>query len=401
FSWRKLWRFTGPGWLMSLAYLDPGNLESDLQQGGYTGYQLLWVLWWATVMGFLLQEMVARLGIVAGRDLAQTVRSEYPRWLCYVVYVMMECAVIGADIQEVVGSAIALNLLTGGFVPVVVGCAITALDTFTFLAVEYLAREDGARWSRHLVGTMAACFFVNWGQSSTDGAALLKGWAAPLAVSAIGAVIMPHNLYLHSSLVLSRKVQRASKQKVYDAIWYARIESAGALLVAFLINLAVVATNANRFFSADCAEIEQGPYAVPTAWAGRDAALYVWALGLFAAGQSSTMVCTYAGQVIMGGMVQIKLRPWKQIAMTRALALGPALAVAVSTYGDQRLFNRINEYLNVLQSVLLPFAMLPALHFTRSTRILGCFASGGLYSYLTFALAALVIAVNIVLVVEF
>ena len=150
FSWRKLWRFTGPGWLMSLAYLDPGNLESDLQQGGYTGYQLLWVLWWATVMGFLLQEMVARLGIVAGRDLAQTVRSEYPRWLCYVVYVMMECAVIGADIQEVVGSAIALNLLTGGFVPVVVGCAITALDTFTFLAVEYLAREDGARWSRHL-----------------------------------------------------------------------------------------------------------------------------------------------------------------------------------------------------------------------------------------------------------
>jgi hypothetical protein len=134
FSWKKLWRFAGPGWLMSLAYLDPGNLESSLQQGAYTGFSLVWVLWWATVMGLVLQEMSARLGLATGRDLAQTVRAEYPRWLNYVIYVMMEIAVIGADIQEVVGSGVALNLMTG--MPVWLGCLITGIDTFTFLAVQ-------------------------------------------------------------------------------------------------------------------------------------------------------------------------------------------------------------------------------------------------------------------------
>ena len=135
FSWRKLWRFAGPGWLMSLAYLDPGNLESNLQQGAYTHFHIVWVLWWATVTGLILQEMSARIGLVTGRDLAQAVRDEYPRWLSLTVYVMMEIAVIGADIQEVVGSGIAFNLLSGGFIPVWAGCLITVVDTFTFLAM--------------------------------------------------------------------------------------------------------------------------------------------------------------------------------------------------------------------------------------------------------------------------
>lgn len=138
FRWRKLWRFMGPGVMMSLAYLDPGNLESDLQLGAYTGLELLWLLWWAHAMGLVLQEMVARLGIVTGADLAQTVRREYPPWVRLVLYVMMEVAVIGADIQEVIGTAIALNLLTLGWLPVWVGCIVTALDTVTFLAVQYL-----------------------------------------------------------------------------------------------------------------------------------------------------------------------------------------------------------------------------------------------------------------------
>eukprot|EP00966_Prymnesium_polylepis_P312556 7222736-Prymnesium_polylepis.1 len=138
FSWRKLWRFAGPGWLMSLAYLDPGNLESDLQEGAYTGYRIVWVLWWATVMGLILQEMSARIGIVTGRDLAQTVRAGYPRWLNYVIYVNMEIAVIAADIQEVVGTGVAIYLLSNKHIPVYVGCIITACDTLTFLAIQYL-----------------------------------------------------------------------------------------------------------------------------------------------------------------------------------------------------------------------------------------------------------------------
>ena len=177
FSWRKLWRFAGPGWLMSLAYLDPGNLESSLQQGAYTQLNLVWVLWWATVMGLILQEMSARLGLVTGRDLAQTVRAEYPRWLCYFVYVMMEIAVIGADIQEVVGSGVALKLMTG--MPVWVGCLITGFDTFTFLAVQYLGVRYLEALICILIGTMSVCFFVNWGTSGADAGALMRGWIVP------------------------------------------------------------------------------------------------------------------------------------------------------------------------------------------------------------------------------
>jgi NRAMP (natural resistance-associated macrophage protein)-like metal ion transporter len=254
---------------MSLAYLDPGNLEGDLQQGGYTNLKLVWVLFWATVMGLILQEMSARLGIVSGFDLAQTVRAEYPRWLTFVIYVNMEIAVIAADIQEVVGTGIAINLMSNGAVPVVVGCLITSLDTLTFLAIQYLGVRYLEGFITFLIFMMSVCFFINWGVSNTDAGALMTGWIVPelpsyavtQAVGTIGAVIseprhatprrlvllsrcltarlvlpslclasppidasvppavpVPHNLYLHSGLVLSRKINRASPHRVNDAI---------------------------------------------------------------------------------------------------------------------------------------------------------------------------------------
>ena len=223
FSWRKLWRFAGPGWLMSLAYLDPGNLESDLQEGAYTGYRIVWVLFWATAMGLILQEMAARIGLVTGRDLAQTVRAGYPRWLNYIIYVNMEIAVIAADIQEVVGTGVAIYLLSNKFIPVWVGCIITAADTLTFLAIQYLGVRYLEAFICILISTMSICFFINWGVSggssfgSSDldvnlpfGLAVptMQSWAVTQAVGTIGAVIMPHNLYLHSGLVLSRKISR-------------------------------------------------------------------------------------------------------------------------------------------------------------------------------------------------
>jgi len=258
---------------------------------------------------------------------------------------------------------------------------------------------------------------------------------------------MPHNLYLHSGLVLSRKINRASPHRVHDAIWYARIESAGALLFSFFINLAVVAVNADKFFSPVCGEATSGPYACldrasyvaggentsrasggghgaacTVQQSGKsglcgeiglsvegyalrgalgDSSLYIWALGLFAAGQASTMVCTYAGQIIMGGCLKLHIAPWKRVAFTRVFALAPALAVAASTVGNPSLFNNINEYLNILQSVQLPFAMLPVLHFTASKQIVGRFRSGTCAMAAAVVLALLVIAVNMVLVVEF
>jgi len=284
----------------------------------------------------------------------------------------------------------------------------------------------------------------------------MTGWVVPTlpsyvlmqAVGTVGAVIMPHNLYLHSGLVLSRKVKRDSPTRVYAAIWYSRIEAAAALLFSFFINLAIIAANASEFFNPVCAELTNGPFAcfstettggdgVSNGSAGgggsrqlcalpsRDnvsgacdelglqlegralaeglsqSSLYIWALGLLAAGQASTMVCTYAGQIIMGGCLQLELAAWKRVAITRIFALGPALAVALSTVENAKLFININEYLNILQSVQLPFAMLPVLHFASSKRHLGRFASGPILFAVTCCLAFLVLSVNVLLVVQF
>jgi len=423
-------------------------LESDLQQGAYTGFQLTWVLFWATVMGLLLQELSARIGVVTGKDLAQNVRVHYPRWLNYVIYVNMELAVIASDIQEVVGSGVALYLLTNGSLPVWLGCLITGADTFTFIAVHYM----GVRYLEALVciliATMTGCFFYNWGSSEVNTGQLLQGLVLPtlpsratqsmLAVGTIGAVIMPHNLYLHSGLVLSRKIDRQSSAKVTEAIIYNFIESALALSASFIINLAILATNAANFYNPVCAHDDAGPFACLDL-AAFDAgsgdpgspcslpfgkgvgacgeigikgegsalehglgkyALYIWAVGLLAAGQASTMTCTYAGQIIMGGCLQFELAAWKRVAVTRAFALGPAVLVAVCTYGNDALFNTINELLNMLQSLQLPFSMLPLLTIASSSHVMHSFALGRVGKAILYCIAALVLTVNVILVVQ-
>jgi natural resistance-associated macrophage protein len=269
----------------------------------------------------------------------------------------------------------------------------------------------------------------------------LKIYATTQAVGTIGAVIMPHNLYLHSSLVLSRKIERTSPDRVNQAIKYNLIESSLALLISFFINLGILAANANNFYSPTCAEHPQGPYAclsiaafdasgdvgngqgtpcvLPTGASGKcgqigldseanalkyglgHAATYTWAIGLLAAGQASTMTCTYAGQVIMGGCLDIQLAPWKRVAFTRALALGPSIAVAATTISDSGLYNDINEYLNVLQSVQLPFAMLPLLHFSAQKSLLGRFRSSPCFMFLNVCLALVVMSINMYLIYQF
>lgn len=247
---------------------------------------------------------------------------------------------------------------------------------------------------------------------------------------------MPHNLYLHSGLVLSRKIDRLSPRRVHEATWYNFLESGLALLVSFFINLAIVATNAGHFFSSSCAETAGGPYACVNHQAiGSDPAygscerpdgrrgvcaeiglqnegnalkhgiggfaLYVWAFGLFASGQAATMTCTYAGQVIMGGCLEIQLAPWKRVAFTRAIALGPSILVAAATVGNSTLFSNINEWLNVLQSVQLPFAMLPLMHLCSKDRVMQRFRSSKPVLLINVFLASIVFAGNAVLIVQF
>ena len=450
FSWRKLLRFAGPGWLMSLAYLDPGNLESDLQQGAYTGAAQVWVLWWSTVIGYVLQEGCARLGLATGRDLAQCVRSGYPRWVSLIVYVAMELAVTASDIQEVVGSAIALKLLFG--LPLWAGCVVTAMDTLTFLLVHKLGVRYLEALITSLIALVAVCFFISAGNALSIapdvGEAVrqvVEGWALPSlqpwgytqAVATLGAVIMPHNLYLHSSLVLSRRTPSDGAQQLHEAISYSRIESAGALFFSFLINLAVVVTFWRYFYRVECAEMEGGPFVCVTvdslapgqqalgqcyargappgqpatctqidlAFAG-DAlgkavghlAKFVWAVGLLAAGQAATMTATFAGQVLMDGMVTVNVAPWARVLFTRTLCMGPAIAIALSGAAEPAVFGPINMFLNVLQSVLLPFAMLPMLHFTTSAAVMGRFLASTTANVLMCAISLVVLCINLLTV---
>ena len=420
-SFRLFLKYAGPGWLMSLAYLDPGNLEADLQGGAYTGHQLLWILLVAHVIGFVMQVLAARLGAVSGQHLAEICRAKYPNSLSRVLWVMTELAIVGADVQEVVGTAIALNVLLG--IPMWAGVLITAADTFTFLAVHYF---KGVRVIEilifSLVMIMTGCFFANFGIISPAAGDLLSGflptnvrsYAVIQAVAIVGAVIMPHNIYLHSALVTDKSVDRSTPAKIKEANYYFALDSAIALSVSFVVNLALLSSFAAGFFAENCAGRPAGGLGCLIGLTEADGevcpatdltcacvnsigiagfcskigleqasgaleallgnyAKYIFALGLFAAGQASTLTGTFAGQYVMNGFMRFKVAIWLRTLITRLIALGPALVIAICQSYIPSL-GEANEWLNVLQSVQLPFAILPLLHFSRDREIMGEFA---------------------------
>jgi len=370
FSWRKLWSFTGPGFLMSIAYLDPGNLESDLQAGAIAGYNLIWVLFWATFIGLIFQILAMRLGVITGKDLAQICRHEYPRPAAMVVWIMTEIAIIGADIQEVVGSAVALNILFG--LPLYGGVLITACDTFTFMLIHFFGVRKLEAFFGLLISIMAMCFAVQFGMGHPDGGLLMKGLIIPRvqsnsrvqAVSMLGAVIMPHNMFLHSSLVQSRSIDRKHTHSVKEAIFYFGIESSISLFVSFIINMFVVGVFAKGcYFSdlcGDASNIGLSDASIFLQASFGSTARILWAIGLLAAGQSSTMTGTFAGQYVMQGFLNMQMKQWVRVAITRSVALVPALLVAVAATDSM---DTLSEYINVLQSIQLPFALLPVLVF--------------------------------------
>lgn len=429
-DWKVLWSYTGPGWLMSLAYLDPGNLEADLQQGAYTGYSILWVLFWCTAMGLFLQLLSARLGVVTGKHLAQMCVDQkhgYSKPVAMALWVCTELAIIGSDVQEVVGSAIAFKILFG--FPLWVGALITACDTFTFLALHAFGVRKLEAFIAVLIGTMCGCFWVTFVMSKPDVGSLLQGIVVPTAepymsnqaVGTIGAVIMPHNIFLHSALVLSRGIDRSNDRRVATANKYNAIESSGSLFFSFLVNLAVVGTYAATFFRASCAEEDGGPYAWVTDESGdgqcqtigladtqdalRDslgeASRYLWGLGLLAAGQASTMTGTLAGQYVMSGFINLKVAAWKRLLVTRSIALVPSLLVAIATSHNQSTSDDVDEWLNILQSVQLPFALLPVLHFTSSEAVMGKFKNKRIIKIVGWTLALVVICTNFFILGQF
>ena len=447
FSLRKLWLFTGPGFLMSIAYLDPGNIESDLQEGAQAGYRLLWILMTSTILGFLLQRLALRLGVVSGKHLAEVCYERYPRVPRCVLWVMVEIAIIGSDMQEVIGTAIAFYLLSwdneaqAGRIPLYAGVLITITDTFIFLFLDKFVRKLELFFG-FLITVMAVTFGIEFVLAESHPNAnpwgILEGMFIPSipgnsgaviqAVGIIGAVIMPHNIYLHSALVKSREVDRSKKIKKRDANLYFTIESAIALFVSFIINMFVVSVFAEAFYSRHggnaetildkCPVLRNATEENKRLWSRIEnnepvnttldvdlfqgglflgcefhlVALYIWAVGVLAAGESSTMTGTYAGQFAMEGFLNIKWSRWKRVLFTRLIAIAPTLLVAI--FADIRHLTNMNDILNVLQSLQLPFALFPILHFTNEAKVMSSFKNGLIMKVIVWLLAIGVISIN-------
>ncbi|XP_032378049.1 natural resistance-associated macrophage protein 2 isoform X1 [Etheostoma spectabile] len=434
FSLRKLWAFTGPGFLMSIAYLDPGNIESDLQSGAKAGFKLLWVLLAATIIGLLLQRLAARLGVVTGMHLAEVCNRQYHTVPRIILWLMVELAIIGSDMQEVIGCAIAFSLLSSGRIPLWGGVLITIIDTFVFLFLDKYGLRKLEAFFGLLITIMAITFGYEYVTVSPDQGQLLKGMFVPYcegcgpaqlaqAVGIVGAVIMPHNIYLHSALVKSREVDRSNKEEVKEANKYFFIESTVALFVSFLINVFVVAVFAEAFYGRTNQEVYSvcnqtgSPYldifplnnqtlevnlykgGVVLGCFFGPAALYIWAVGILAAGQSSTMTGTYSGQFVMEGFLNLRWSRFARVLLTRSMAITPTLLVAV--FQDVQHLTGMNDFLNVLQSMQLPFALIPILTFTSLPSLMNEFANGLVFKIGGGLVILIVCAINMYFVVVY
>ncbi|VDK52284.1 unnamed protein product [Anisakis simplex] len=439
FSFRILWAFTGPGFLMSIAYLDPGNIESDLRSGAVAKYKLIWVLLLAHVLGLLLQRLSARLGIVSGMHLAEVAHEYYPRVPRLILWILVEVAIVGADMQEVIGTSIAIYLISNTVIPLWAGVLITICDTFTFMFFDRYGVRKFEFFFCFLISVMAVTFGYEFFTTQPNLGEVAKGTFIPwcsncgsdefqMAIGVVGAVIMPHNLYLHSALVrVSESIVLRANFDVQIANKYFFIESAIALLCSFIINLFVVSVFGKGFHGKTNGDIydtcQQPGNDMPSHYrsvflndtepAESDiyhsgillgctygiGALYVWAVGILAAGQSSTMTGTYAGQFVMEGFIQIRMIRWKRILLTRSIAILPTLIVTIFSRGVGYITS-MNDILNCVQMIQLPFALLPVLTFTSNKQIMGEFACSRLQKVFSVCISAVVIAINMYFLYE-
>ncbi|XP_038974195.1 metal transporter Nramp3-like isoform X2 [Phoenix dactylifera] len=342
-SWKNLFAYIGPGFLVSIAYIDPGNFETDLQSGAQYKYELLWIILVASCAALIIQSLAAKLGVVTGKHLAEHCRAEYPKVPNFILWILAELAVVACDIPEVIGTAFALNMLFR--IPIWCGVLITGLSTLMLLLLQQYGIRKLELLIAFLVFTMASCFFVELGYAKPSSSEVLKGLFIPqlkgngatgLAISLLGAMVMPHNLFLHSALVLSRKIPR-SIHGLKEAYWFYTVESAFALSVAFLINISVISVsgavcsseNLSPEDQRNCEDLDLNKASfllrhVLGKWSSK-----LFAIALLASGQSSTITGTYAGQYVMQGFLDLRITPWIRNMLTRSLAIVPSLIVAL------------------------------------------------------------------------
>lgn len=401
---RRLLAFLGPAYLISVGYMDPGNWATDIEGGARFGYSLIWVILMSNLMAILLQTLSARFGIVTGLDLAQGCRREYPRAVNYFLWLLAEIAITACDLAEALGTILGLNLLFG--IPLLWGCAITALDTFLLLALQRYGVRKIEAFILVMVFTIGGCFMAevllakpDWGGIASGFVPHLNPSAVYIAIGIIGATVMPHNLYLHSSLVQSRAVSNTVTGK-REAVRFNLLDSLVALNAAFFVNAAIMIMAAANFHARgiEVTEIQQA-HGLLDRVLGHTVAPVAFALALLAAGQSSTITGTIAGQVVMEGFLNLRIRPWLRRMVTRTLALAPAVA-AIAIAGDRGTY-KLLILSQVVLSLQLPFAIIPLIHFTSSQKKMGHFANPGWVKALAWLVAAIIVVLNMKLVMDF
>ena len=404
-SWfRRLLAFVGPGYLVSVGYMDPGNWGTDLAGGSKYGYALLWVILLSNLMAQFLQILCARLGLATGKDLAMACRDYYPKPVSQLLWVLCEVAIIACDLAEVIGSAVALNLLFG--IPLMFGVLLTAADVLLLLSFSHLGFRKVEAIILTLVATIFVCFGFEIFLAKPDWMAVGRGLVVPhlpdgaaliIALGILGATVMPHNLYLHSSIVQTRKTGE-SDGEIAEAIKFNTIDTVVALSLAFFVNAAILVVSAAVFHKGGLKveELQQGHELLGGVLGGASAT--VFAVALLASGQSSTITGTLAGQIVMEGFLNLKIKPWIRRVITRGLAIIPTLILVQISGGH----NTVQLLLisQVVLSMQLPFAIFPLVAFTSDVSHMGRFVNSFWVKWVGYGIATFISGLNIWLLLQ-
>lgn len=403
-KWKKILSFFGPAYLVAVGYLDPGNWATDIAGGSKFGYALIWVLLMSNIMALLLQALSARLGIVRGLDLAQTNREYYPKWMNYILYSFAEIAIAATDLAEVLGMAIGLQLLFG--LDLIWGVWLAALDTLILLVLQRFGMRKMEAFIISLVAIIGGCFLMEMFLAKPDLIEVSKGFkptlpnteALYIAIGIIGATVMPHNLYLHSALVQTRKIKR-DHASIKRAIKYNFYDSLIALNMAFFVNAAILVLAASTFYKAGLHDVSglHDAYKMLSDLLG-PLSPFLFAVALIAAGQSSTVTGTLAGQIVMEGYLHFRMNPALRRLLTRMLAIIPAVVV-ISILGE----NSVDEMLifsQVLLSMQLGFAIIPLIHFVSDKEKMGTFAIKLPVKIISWIICIIIIILNIKLIYD-
>jgi manganese transport protein len=404
-GWRKLLAFLGPAYLVSVGYMDPGNWATDIAGGSKFGYSLLWVLLMSNLMALLLQSLSARLGVVRQLDLAQASRSSYHPVVNFCLWILAEIAIAACDLAEVLGMAIGLQLLFG--LPLIWGVSLTVLDTLLLLVLQSYGMRKIEAFIIALVAIIGISFLMEMIWAKPEVGQLMKGFiptlpsdeALYIAIGIIGATVMPHNLYLHSSLVQTRRID-SSEKGIWSAIKYNFIDSAIALNAAFFVNSAILILAASTFFRAGMFEVSdiQDSYKFLAPLTGTEWASILFGVALVAAGQSSTITGTLAGQVVMEGYLNLRIAPWLRRLITRLIAIIPAYVV-ILIYGEGKT-GELLVFSQVILSLQLGFAVIPLIHFTSDKQKMGVFAIKPWVKIAAWTIAFIIVSLNVKLVIQ-